>query len=232
MKNYADLGWEIDVDFPSWANTEIYVKTISKGYLLDGEKPKDAYWRVATTFARRLGKPQMATKFFDYIWKGWLNLATPVLSNTGTDRGLPISCFGIDVGDSIQEIGTKNLEMMLLFKHGGGVGVGLNMIRPAGSNITQNGTSDGVVPFAKIYDSTILATNQGSVRRGAASVNLNIDHEDFDEWIEIREPKGDVNRQCLNLHQCVVVGDKFMRRLEDGDSEARRKWGKVLQKRK
>jgi ribonucleoside-diphosphate reductase alpha chain len=233
MKNYgAEFDWEIDVDFPSWANTEIYVKTISKGYLLDGEKPKDAYWRVATTAARRLNKPQMATKFFDYIWKGWLNLATPVLSNTGTDRGLPISCFGIDVADSIQDIGTKNLEMMLLAKHGGGVGVGLNMIRPAGSNITQNGTSDGVVPFAKIYDSTILATNQGSVRRGAASVNLNIDHEDFDDWIEIREPKGDVNRKCLNLHLCVVVGYKFMRRLEDGDSEARRKWGKVLQKRK
>jgi|TARA_B110000259_G_scaffold177389_1_gene214472 ribonucleoside-diphosphate reductase alpha chain len=233
MKNYgAEFEWEIDVDFPSWANTEIYVKTISKGYLLDGEKPKDAYWRVATTAARRLNKPQMATKFFDYIWKGWLNLATPVLSNTGTDRGLPISCFGIDVADSIQDIGTKNLEMMLLAKHGGGVGVGINMIRPAGAKITQNGTSDGVVPFCKIYDSTILATNQGSVRRGAASVNLNIEHEDFDEWIEIREPKGDVNRQALNLHQCVVVGDKFMRRLEDGDSEARRKWGKVLQKRK
>ena len=233
MKNYAEsLGWELGVDFPTWANTEIYVKTISNGYLLPDEKPKDAYWRVSTAVARRLGKPQLASKFFDYIWKGWLNLASPVLSNTGTDRGLPISCFGIDVGDSIQEIGNKNLEMMLLAKHGGGVGVGLNMIRPAGASITQNGTSDGVVPFAKIYDSTILATNQGAVRRGAASVNLNIDHDDFDEWIEIREPKGDVNRQCLNLHQCAVVGDKFMRKLEDGDPEARRKWGKLLQKRK
>lgn len=231
--NYGEeLGWELDVDFPSWANTEIYVKTISKGYLLPDEKPKDAYWRVATRVARRLDKPQLATKFFDYIWKGWLNLATPVLSNTGTDRGLPISCFGIDVGDSIQEIGSKNLELMLLAKHGGGVGVGINMIRPAGAKITQNGTSDGVVPFAKIYDSTILATNQGAVRRGAASVNLNIEHEDFDEWIEIREPKGDVNRQCLNLNQCVIVGDKFMRKLEDGNPEARSKWGKVLQKRK
>ena len=233
MKNYGEeFGWEVDVDFPSWANTEIYAKTISKGYLLEGETPKDAYWRVATSVARRLGKPQMASKFFDYIWRGWLNLATPVLSNTGTDRGLPISCFGIDVGDSIQEIGQKNLEMMLLAKHGGGVGIGINQIRPAGSVITGNGTSDGVVPFAKIYDSTILATNQGAVRRGAASVNLNIEHDDFDEWIEIREPKGDVNRQCLNLHQCVVVGDKFMRKLEDGDNEARRRWGKVLQKRK
>jgi len=231
--NYGEeLGWELDVDFPSWANTEIYVKTISKGYLLPGEKPKDAYWRVATRVAQRLGKPQLATKFFDYIWKGWLNLATPVLSNTGTDRGLPISCFGIDVADSIYDIGKKNLELMLLAKHGGGVGIGVNQIRPAGANITGNGTSDGVVPFCKIYDSTILATNQGSVRRGAASVNLNIEHDDFEEWLEIREPKGDVNRQSLNLHQCAVVGDKFMRKLEQGEPDARRKWGKLLQKRK
>ena len=232
-KNYGEeLGWEIGVDFPIWGNTEVYVKTISKGYLLPGETPKDAYWRVSTAVARRLQMPHLASKFFDYIWRGWLNLATPVLSNTGTDRGLPISCFGIDVGDSIQEIGSKNLEMMLLAKHGGGVGVGVNQIRSAGSKITQNGTSDGVVPFCKIYDSTILATNQGSVRRGAASVNLNIEHGDFEEWIEIREPKGDINRQCLNLHQCVVIGDKFMRRVEEGDPDARRKWSKVLQKRK
>ena len=233
VRNYGEeLGWELDVDFPSWGNTEIYVKTISKGYLLPGEKPKDAYWRVASKVAQRLNKPQMATKFFDYIWKGWLNLATPVLSNTGTDRGLPISCFGIDVADSIFDIGNKNLELMLLAKHGGGVGIGINQIRPAGAVITGNGTSDGVVPFCKIYDSTILATNQGSVRRGAASVNLNIEHKDFEQWLEIREPKGDVNRQSLNLHQCAIVGDKFMRKLQDGDETARRKWGKLLQKRK
>ena len=104
------------------------------------------------------------------------------------------------------------------------------MIRPAGAKITGNGTSDGVVPFCKIYDSTILATNQGSVRRGAASVNINIDHPDFDEWLEIREPKGDVNRQSLNLHQCAVVGDKFMRRLNKEIRDARKRWGKLLQK--
>jgi ribonucleoside-diphosphate reductase alpha chain len=233
MKNYGEEnGWEVDVDFPFWGNNEIYVKTISKTYLQAGEKPKDAYWRVATAVAKRLDKPQLATKFFDYIWKGWLCLATPVLANTGTDRGLPISCFGIDVGDSIYEIGSKNLELMLLAKHGGGVGIGINMIRPAGTKITGNGTSDGVVPFAKIYDSTILATNQGSVRRGAASVNIKIEHKDFEDFLEIREPKGDVNRQSLNLHQCVVISDKFMKKLEEGDSEARRKWGKLLQKRK
>jgi ribonucleoside-diphosphate reductase alpha chain len=233
MKNYGEeYGWEVDVDFPQWGNNEIYVKTISKTYLQAGEKPKDAYWRVATAVAKRLEKPQLATKFFDYIWKGWLCLATPVLANTGTDRGLPISCFGIDVGDSIYEIGSKNLELMLLAKHGGGVGIGINMIRPAGTKITGNGTSDGIVPFAKIYDSTILATNQGSVRRGAASVNIKIEHKDFEDFLEIREPKGDVNRQSLNLHQCVVISDRFMKKLEEGDSEARRKWGKLLQKRK
>ena len=233
IKNHGEhLGWELGVDFPLWANTEVYVKTISAGYLFGDEKPKDAYWRVSTTVARRLGKPELASKFFDYIWKGWLNLASPVLSNTGLERGLPISCFGIDVADSIHDIGSKNLEMMLLAKHGGGVGIGINQIRPAGSKITGNGTSDGVVPFTKIYDSTILATNQGSVRRGAASVNIDIEHGDFWEWLEIREPKGDVNRQSLNLHQCVVVPDGFMEKVQQGDKEARRRWVAVLRKRK
>ena len=224
--------WQKGIDYPSWGDTEVYKKTISGGYLLKHESPKDAYHRVCNTVARRLDRPEMADKFFEYIWSGWLCLASPVLSNTGTDRGLPISCFGIDVADSIYDIGTKNLEMMLLAKHGGGVGIGINQIRPAGAKITGNGTSDGVVPFCKIYDSTILATNQGSVRRGAASVNLNIEHPDFEEWLEIREPKGDVNRQSLNVHQCAVVGDKFMRKLEKGDGEARKLWGRLLQKRK
>ena len=224
--------WKKGVDYPDWAEADVYKKTIQGGYLYNGETPREAYQRVATTVARRLQKPEMAEIFFDYIWKGWLCLASPVLSNTGTERGLPISCFGIDVADSILDIGNKNLEMMLLAKHGGGVGVGINMIRPAGANITGNGTSDGTVPFCKIYDSSILATNQGAVRRGAASVNLNIDHADWEDWLEIREPKGDVNRQSLNLHQCTIIGDKFMRKLRDGDKVARRKWGKLLQKRK
>jgi len=224
--------WKKGVDYPSWAESDVYKKTIQGGYLLEHETPKEAYRRVAKAVARRLQKADMEETFFQYIWKGWLCLASPVLSNTGTDRGLPISCFGIDVADSIFDIGTKNLEMMLLAKHGGGVGIGINQIRPAGAKITGNGTSDGVVPFCKIYDSTILATNQGSVRRGAASVNLNIEHNDFEDWLEIREPKGDVNRQSLNLHQCAIVGDKFMRKLTAGDKVARRKWGKLLQKRK
>ena len=224
--------WKKGVDYPEWADAEVYKKTITGGYLYNGETPKEAYERVAKAAAKRLNKPELTEKFFEYIWNGWLCLASPVLSNMGTDRGFPISCFGIDVADSIYDIGNKNLEMMLLAKHGGGVGIGVNQIRPSGSVITNNGTSDGVVPFCKIYDSTILATNQGSVRRGAASVNLNIEHDDWEDWLEIREPKGDVNRQSLNMHQCTVIGDKFMRKLRDGDKVARRKWSKLLQKRK
>ena len=224
--------WKKGQDYPEWADADVYKKTITGGYLYNGETPKEAYERVAKAAAKRLNKPELEEKFFEYIWKGWLCLASPVLSNMGTDRGFPISCFGIDVADSIYDIGNKNLEMMLLAKHGGGVGIGVNQIRPAGSTITNNGTSDGVVPFCKIYDSTILATNQGSVRRGAASVNLNIDHPDWEDWLEIREPKGDVNRQSLNMHQCAVISDKFMRKLAAGDKVARRKWGKLLQKRK
>ena len=231
MQNWNN-EWVKGKDYPSWGDTDEYKATITGGYLKVGETPRTAYMRVADKVAERLDKPELAEKFFEYIWKGWLCLASPVLSNTGTDRGLPISCFGIDVADSIADIGTKNLEMMLLAKHGGGVGVGINQIRSNGSKITGNGTSDGVVPFCKIFDSTILATNQGSVRRGAASVNINIDHDDFEDWLEIREPKGDVNRQSLNVHQCAVIGDKFMRKLQEGDERARSKWGKLLQKRK
>jgi ribonucleoside-diphosphate reductase alpha chain len=227
-----ELGWERGVDYPEWGHTDVYLNTISRGYCLPGETPKDAYWRVATTVANRLKKPELANKFMKYIWKGWLNLASPVLSNTGTERGLPISCFGIDVADSINDIGQKNLELMLLAKHGGGVGVCHNQIRPAGAQITDNGTSDGVVPFIKINDSTILATNQGAVRRGAASTNLSIEHDDFWEWLEIREPKGDINRQCLNTNQCVIVGDKFMRSVLEGDTEARKRYAAVQRKRR
>ena len=122
-------NWKKGVDYPEWGDTDVYKKTIAGGYLFGSESPRDAYMRVATKVAQRLYRPEMADTFFDYIWKGWLCLASPVLSNTGLDRGLPISCFGIDVADSIQDIGQKNLEMMLLAKHGGGVGIGINMIR-------------------------------------------------------------------------------------------------------
>jgi ribonucleoside-diphosphate reductase alpha chain len=222
--------WEKGKDYPEFLD-EVALSTISKGYLLPGETPKKAYRRVAHAIAMRLGRLDLESKFFKYIWNGWIGLASPVLSNTGTDRGLPISCFGIDTPDSIRGIGLTNAELMRLTSLGGGVGISLSRIRERGSTIKGNGKSEGIVPWSKIYDSTIIATNQGSVRRGAASVNLDINHPDIGEFLQIRRPKGDPNRQCLNLHQCVVVDDPFMRKLNDRDQEAMELWLEILKSR-
>ena len=222
--------WERGKDYPEYFD-EISLATISKGYLLPGETPRKAYRRVAIATATRLNRPDLENKFFKILWNGWLGLASPVLSNMGTDRGLPISCFGVDTPDSIRGIGLTNAELMKLTSVGGGVGISLSRIRPRGREIKGNGKSEGVVPWAKIYDSTIIATNQGNVRRGAASVNLDINHLDIDEFLEIRRPKGDPNRQCLNLHQCVVVDDMFMRKLESRDQPSMERWAKILKAR-
>ena len=222
--------WVKGKDYPEWMD-EVGVATISKGYLLPDETPRKAYRRVAKAIAERVRKPELESKFFKYIWNGWIGLASPVLSNTGTDRGLPISCFGIDTPDSIRGIGLTNAELMKLTALGGGVGISVSRIRPRGTQITGNGKSEGVVPWCKIYDSAIIATNQGSVRRGAASVNLDINHPDIKEFMQIRRPKGDPNRQCLNLHQCVVVDDAFMRRLQDREGDAMETWLEILKTR-
>ena len=226
--DYSD--WTAGKEYPEWMD-EISLATISKGYLLPGETVKQAYRRVANAAADRLKKPELSNKFFRYIWNGWIGLASPVISNMGTDRGLPISCYGVDTPDSIRGIGLTNAELMRLTSKGGGVGIGVSRIRPRGEDITGNGKSEGVVPWCKIYDSSIIATNQGNVRRGAASVNLDIEHPDIEEFLQIRRPKGDPNRQCLNLHQCVVVGDNFMRKLEARDADAMNTWATVLKSR-
>jgi len=223
-------SWEKGRDYPEWMN-EVALSTISKGYLIPGETPKKAYRRVANAVADRLKRPDLAAKFFKYIWNGWIGLASPVISNTGTDRGLPISCFGVDTPDSIRGIGLTNAELMKLTSSGGGVGISVDRIRARGTEIRGNGKSEGVVPWCKIYDSTIIATNQGNVRRGAASVNCNINHPDIEEFLQIRRPKGDPNRQCLNLHQCVVVDDAFMRKLNDRDAESMSLWLEILKSR-
>ena len=223
-------NWEAGKDYPSWMD-EISLATVSKGYLIPGETPKIAYRRVARAAASRLRKPELENRFYKLMWNGWLGLASPVFSNMGTDRGLPISCFGVDTPDSVRGIGLTNAELMKLTSQGGGVGISVSRIRPRGTTITGNGKSEGVVPWCKIYDSTIIATNQGNVRRGAASVNLDINHPDIEEYLQIRRPKGDPNRQCLNLHQCVVVDDIFMRKLESRDQEAMALWAEILKSR-
>ena len=223
-------NWVRGKNYPDFMD-DIAISMISKGYLLPDEDVFDAFRRVSKAAARRLKRKDLQPYFYEAIVKNWLCLASPVLSNLGTERGMPISCFGINVGDSIEGIADANSELMRLTSQGGGVGIGMSRIRGRGKPIKDNGVSEGVVPWAKIYDSTILATNQGSVRRGAASVNLSINHPDIEEFLGIRRPKGDVNRQCLNLHQCVVIDDKFMNRVENRDPKALRLWGEILKSR-
>ena len=223
-------NWVRGKNYPEYMD-DIAISMISKGYLLPDEDVLDAFRRVSKAAARRLKRKDLQPYFYEAIVKNWLCLASPVLSNLGTERGMPISCFGINVGDSIEGIADANSELMRLTSQGGGVGIGMSRIRGRGKPIKDNGVSEGVVPWAKIYDSTILATNQGSVRRGAASVNLSINHPDIEEFLGIRRPKGDVNRQCLNLHQCVVIDDKFMNRVENRDPKALRLWGEILKSR-
>jgi ribonucleoside-diphosphate reductase alpha chain len=222
--------WIKGKDYPLWFD-QIGVDMVSKGYLLPDENVFDAYKRISKAAARRLKRKDLQPFFYDAIVKNWLCPASPVLSNMGTERGMPISCFGIDVGDSIEGIADANAELMRLSSQGGGVGIGLSRIRGRGKSIKDNGISEGIVPWAKIYDSTILATNQGSVRRGAASVNLDINHPDIEEFLMIRRPKGDVNRQCLNLNQCVVIDDEWMNKLENKDPKAQKLWGEILKTR-
>lgn len=219
---------------PEWLTTEGYT-TISKGYRLKGETPKSMYKRVAraSTISGNFSK-DLEDDFFECIWNNWLCPASPVLSNIGTDRGLPISCFGIDIDDKMNDImGRGTGELAMLTKSGGGVGIGFNNLRPKGSLIKngKNGKSEGIIPFAKVYDATILSTMQGETRRGAASVNIDIEHGDWDEFIRMRRPEGDINRQCGNLHHCTTVSDEFMHKVKNGDSIARHKWTELMRTR-
>jgi ribonucleoside-diphosphate reductase alpha chain len=223
-------NWIKGKHYPEWMN-EISLSMISKGYLLPDEDVYGAFKRVSRAAAKRLKRKDLQPYFYEAMVKNWLCLASPVLSNMGTERGMPISCFGIDTDDSIEGIALANSELMRLSSQGGGVGIGVSRIRGRGKSISGNGVSEGVVPWIKIYDSTILATNKCSVRRGAASVNLNINHPDIEEFLMIRRPKGDVNRQCLNMHQCVVIDDAFMNRVEEREPKALKLWGEILKTR-
>ena len=215
---------------PDWL-TDHGLKTLQAGYLLPDETPKGMWQRISSAAAERLQKPEMTERFFDLFWKNWLCPATPVATNMGTKRGLPISCFSAYIPDSVDGIMTSMHEIAMLSKHGGGIGSYYGALRPRGSKIKGNGKTDGIVPFLKILDSTISGISQGGVRRGAAAAYLPIEHGDYDEFVNIRKPHGDVNRQCLNLHHGVTVGDEFMEKVIKGDKKSREKWRELLKTR-
>lgn len=218
---------------PSWMTNESY-STLSKGYLLKGETPKGMYKRVSSGVADRLVKPELADKFFDLMWKNWLCLATPVASNTNTKRALPISCFSLYIPDSMIGISDSMTELAIMSKYGGGVGVHWNGVRPKGSPIGPDGdggNSDGVIPFMKMQDSTTIAVSQGATRRGASASYLPVEHLDIEEFLRVRRPEGDVNRQCLNIHQGICITDEWMNSMLGGDKKKRELWREILKSR-
>ncbi len=191
-------------------------ETLSDRYLLPGESFQDVFARVATYYA---DDPQInpghAQRLYDYISKLWFMPATPILSNGGTERGLPISCFLNECNDSLNGIVDVWNENVWLASRGGGIGTFWGNLRSIGEKVGRNGKTSGIIPFIRVQDSLTLAISQGSLRRGSSAVYLPIEHPEIEEFIEIRRPTGgDPNRRALNLHHGVVITDEFMRAVE------------------
>jgi ribonucleoside-diphosphate reductase alpha chain len=196
--------------------TEFGMATLGDRYLMDGEGYQDLFARVAAHFADDTAHAQ---RLYDYISKLWFMPATPVLSNGGTKRGLPISCFLNEASDSLDGILGLWNENVWLAARGGGIGSYWGNLRSIGERVGHNGKTSGVVPFIRVMDSLTLAISQGSLRRGSAAVYLPVSHPEIEEFIEIRRPTGgDPNRKTLNLHHGILLPDAFMRAVEaDGD---------------
>src|SRR6478752_3958232 len=193
--------------------TEFGKDTLRDRYLLPGEGYQDLFARVATAYA---DDADHAQRVYDYISKLWFMPATPVLSNGGTGRGLPISCYLNSVDDSLEGIvGTWNENVWLASK-GGGIGTYWGSVRGIGEPVGLNGKTSGIIPFVRVMDSLTLAISQGSLRRGSAAVYLDVSHPEIEEFLEIRKPSGDFNRKALNLHHGVLVSDAFMEAVRHG----------------
>ncbi|HWW12772.1 MAG TPA: ribonucleoside-diphosphate reductase subunit alpha [Brevundimonas sp.] len=221
--------------------TDFGKKTLEDRYLLAGESYQDMFARVATAFS---DDAEHAQRVYDYMSKLWFMPATPVLSNGGADRGLPISCFLNAVGDSLDGIQSVWNENVALASNGGGIGTYWGGVRSIGEKVKGAGQTSGIIPFIRVMDSLTLAISQGSLRRGSAAVYLDIHHPEIEEFLEIRKPSGDFNRKSLNLHHGISITDAFMEAVRDGKTfdllspknkevmktvDARALWQKILE---
>lgn len=194
--------------------TEFGKMTLTDRYLMPGESYQDLFMRVSKYYS---DNEAHAERLYNYMSQLWFMPATPILSNGGTERGLPISCFLNEVEDSLDGIVNLWNENVWLASRGGGIGSYWGNVRSIGETVRGNGKTSGIVPFIKVMDSQTLAISQGSLRRGSAAVYLPIDHPEIEEFIDIRRPTGgDYNRRSLNLHHGVVITDKFMQAVENG----------------
>lgn len=186
--------------------------TLRDRYLLPGESHQDLFARVAAAYA---DDDAHAQRLYDAMSKLWFMPSTPILSNAGTTRGLPISCFINAVPDSLDGIVSTWNENVLLASNGGGIGTYWGGVRSIGENVRTSGGTSGIIPFIRVMDSLTLAISQGSLRRGSAAVYLDVHHPEIEEFLEIRKASGDFNRKSLNLHHGVGITDAFMDAVRD-----------------
>ncbi|MCC8400015.1 MAG: ribonucleoside-diphosphate reductase subunit alpha [Rickettsia endosymbiont of Platyusa sonomae] len=216
MTTQANTKFPIEIDKKRDNLLTNFGKAVLKDrYLLAGEDFQDLFARVASYYA---DNTQHAQQLYEYISKLWFMPATPVLSNGGTDRGMPISCFLNETDDSLEGIVDLWTENVWLASRGGGIGSYWGNVRSINEEIKGKGTSSGIIPFVKVVDSMTLAISQGSIRRGSAAIYLPIDHPEIEEFIDLRRHTGgDTNRKALNIHHGIAVTDAFMRAVENDE---------------
>ena len=212
-KKSTSKSYKIAIDAKKDDRLSNFGKAVLKDrYLMPDESYQDLFARVASFYA---DDQDHANRLYGYISNLWFMPATPILSNGGTERGLPISCFLNESSDSLEGIVNLWNENVWLASKGGGIGSYWGNLRSIGETVRGNGKTSGIVPFIKVMDSQTLAISQGSLRRGSAAVYLPINHPEIEEFIDIRRPTGgDPNRRSLNLHHGVVVTDEFMKAVE------------------
>lgn len=201
---------------------------LERGYLLEGETPEQRIRDISVAAEKILGINGFAAKFENYLHRGFYSLSSPIWSNFGRTRGLPISCFGSYIGDTLEEIaGTKLAEVSMMTKHGGGTSAYFGALRGRGQPISSGGTSTGAVHFMELYDKLMSVVSQGNVRRGSFAAYLPIDHADIEEFLKIRSDGNEIQEMSIG----VCVSDAWMKSMTEGDKEKRRIWGLVIKKR-
>jgi len=210
----------------NWLN-EDSIKFLERGYLLEGVTPQQRIRQIAEKAEDILKIEGYADKFYDYMGRGWFSLSSPVWSNFGLERGLPISCFGSYIDDSVESIMYTTSEVGMMSKYGGGTSGYFGAIRPRGSKITNNGESNGSFPFAKLFDTTIDVISQGSTRRGYFAGYIDLEHGDISDWLEILHEGNPIQL----MYYGVCVSRQWLQDMKDGNSDNRKIWAKVLSNR-
>ncbi len=209
-----------------WLN-ENSRKFLSKGYLVGNTTAEERIRQIAETAEKYLNKPGFADKFYDYMSKGFYSLASPVWSNYGLSRGLPISCFGSFVADDMSRILFTHAEAGMMTKYGGGTSLFLGGLRPRGAAIKDNGFSSGSVHFMELFDGLVSVVSQGSTRRGHIAPYLPVEHADIEEYLNI----GKEGHAIQDSTYAITVGDAWLKEMVDGDQEKRKIWAKIIQRR-